>query len=210
MSMPVRPTLPSTSRAAAPPGRHRGRLRAHALRAGAAGGPARATPGARPAPRGEVVAAAAPGGGRGPVQTMAPCGRVEIAPVVQVSVGKSTVVRPPSPASRILLGNPMGSQAARPTEAKDKEKDDRRAGTGDDKLRPGVADLDVLLSPSEEVYLLGKSIGSTSVVLLDRDGKCTAFDVVVTMDTGALQSVIRSCCPRSRAFAWRPPSIPWC
>jgi len=199
MSMPVRPTL------AAPAVLQR---RLVAIAAACAlmpcalaqpEAPARATPGARPAPRGEVVAAAAPRAvAAAPVQTMAPCGRVEIAPVVQVSVGKSTVVRPPSPASRILLGNPMGSQAARPTEAKDKEKDDRRAGTGDDKLRPGVADLDVLLLSPSEVYLLGKSIGSTNVVLLDRDGKCTAFDVVVTMDTGALQSVIHQLLPEEQ------------
>src|SRR6478609_9183972 len=44
----------------------------------------------------------------------APCGRVEIAPAVQVSVGKSTVLRPGSPVRRVLLGNPEGSHAARP------------------------------------------------------------------------------------------------
>ncbi|HUG26556.1 type II and III secretion system protein family protein [Piscinibacter sp.] len=135
-----------------------------------------------------------------PVQVMAPCGRVEIAPVVQVSVGKSTVIRPPSPITRVLLGNPVGSRAARPAEAKDKAKD-TKADEGEaaaEALRPGVADLDVLLLSPNEVYLLGKSIGSTNVVLLDRSGQCTAFDVVVTMDTGALQSVLGQLMPEER------------
>jgi pilus assembly protein CpaC len=125
-----------------------------------------------------------------------PCGRVEIAPAVQLSVGKSTVIRPPSPVTRVLLGNPVNSQAGRPAESRGR--DDKREASSfqaDDKLRPGVADVDVLLLGPSEVYLLGKSIGSTNVVLLDRSGQCTAFDVVVNMDTGALQSIITQLLP---------------
>jgi len=133
-----------------------------------------------------------------PVQAMAPCGRVEIAPVVQVSVGKSTVIRPPSPIARVLLGNPVGSRAARPAEAKGKDTKADEGEAAAEALRPGVADLDVLLLSPSEVYLLGKSIGSTNVVLLDRSGQCTAFDVVVTMDTGALQSVLGQLMPEER------------
>ena len=49
--------------------------------------------------------------------------------------------------------------------------------------RPGVADVDVLCSSPNEVYLLGKTIGTTNVVMLDQEGRCTVFDVVVGMDT---------------------------
>jgi len=156
------------------------------------------------------VAAAAPASQRNAaaaavvssVSPTAPCGRVEIAPAVNVSVGKSTVIRPPNPITRILLGNPEGSRAARPVESKGKSKDDRDADSGgmsDDKSRPGVAELDVLLLSPTEVYLLGKSIGSTNVVLLDKAGQCTAFDVVVNMDTGALQSVIGQLLPEEKS-----------
>jgi len=135
------------------------------------------------------------------VQPMAPCGRVEIAPVVQVSVGKSTVLKPGSPVTRVLLGD-EGSRAARPTESKGKgkDKDDRDTDTGmtDDKTRPGVAKVDVLVLSPNEVYLLGKSIGSTNVVLLDQSGQCTAFDVVVTMDTASLQTVIGPLLPEEK------------
>jgi pilus assembly protein CpaC len=136
-----------------------------------------------------------------PVFPTAPCGRVDIAPVVQVSVGKSTVIKPTTPVARILLGNPDGSRAARPTVATNKEKnekDDKGDGGKDDKTRPGVADIDVLLLSPTEVYLLGRSIGSTNVVLLDKVGTCTAFDVVVNMDTNALQTIIGQLMPEEK------------
>jgi pilus assembly protein CpaC len=133
------------------------------------------------------------------VQPMAPCGRVEIAPVVQVSVGKSTVLKPTSPVTRVLLGNPEGSRAARPVEKTEKAgRDTDDTAVSQDTKRPGVAEVDVLLLSPTEVYLLGKTIGSTNVVLLDQAGRCTAFDVVVGMDTGALQTVIGQLLPNER------------
>lgn len=130
------------------------------------------------------------------VMPTAPCGRVEIAPVVQVSAGKSTVLRPAVPITRVLLGNPEGSRAARPAVSKGKEdKEPATGATGEDKQRPGVAEVDVLLLSPTEVYVLGKAIGSTNVVLLDERGQCTAFDVVVNMDTTALQTVIGQLLP---------------
>jgi pilus assembly protein CpaC len=151
----------------------------------------------RPAP----PAAPAPERMTVPVFPTAPCGRVDIAPVVQVSVGKSTVIKPTTPVARILLGNPDGSRAARPTVASSKEKNDKddKGSVGpEDKSRPGVADIDVLLLSPSEVYLLGRSIGSTNVVLLDKSGSCTAFDVVVNMDTNALQTIIGQLMPEEK------------
>ena len=123
------------------------------------------------------------------------CSRVNIAPLVQIPVGKSTVLRPTTPVTRILLGNPENARAARPAENADGKKDDGAKGGAAVDGRPGVADVDVLLLAPTEVYLLGKSIGSTNVVMLDRAGTCTAFDVVVGMDTTALQSVIGQLLP---------------
>lgn len=129
----------------------------------------------------------------------APCGRVEIAPVVQVGAGKSTVLRPATPIRRVLMGSAEGSRAARPVESKGK--DDAAVDAGkqsDDRLRPGVAAIDVLLLSPTEVYVLGRGIGSTNVVLIDERGQCTAFDVVVGMDTGALQTVIAQLLPEEK------------
>jgi pilus assembly protein CpaC len=126
-----------------------------------------------------------------------PCSRVDIAPAVQVSVGKSTVVKPSSPVTRILLGNPDGSHAARPVEAT-KEGEAAKGPSPESNRRPGVAEVDVLLLSPTEVYLLGKSIGTTNVVLLEKSGQCTAFDVVVGMDTAALQAVIGRLLPAEK------------
>ena len=127
------------------------------------------------------------------------CTRVEIGPLVQLPVGKSTVLRPKSPITRILLGNPENARAARPAEADGKKEDAGRAAATVD-TRPGVADVDVLLLAPTEVYLLGKSIGATNVVMLDRDGTCTAFDVVVGMDTTALQTVLATLLPNEKGI----------
>jgi pilus assembly protein CpaC len=131
------------------------------------------------------------------------CTRVEIGPLVQLPVGKSTVLRPASPITRILLGNPENARAARPAEAEGRKDDGGRAAATVD-TRPGVADVDVLLLAPTEVYLLGKSIGSTNVVMLDRDGTCTAFDVVVGMDTTALQSVLATLLPMEKGITVTP------
>jgi pilus assembly protein CpaC len=140
-----------------------------------------------------------------PVYPTSPCGRVDVAPVVQVAVGKSTVIRPASPVSRILVGNPVGSRAARPTEKVPKDgktpagnKDEAEQDSKADPLRPGVADVDVLLLSPTEVYVLGRTIGATNVVLLDRSGACTAFDVNVQMDTGGLQTLVGQLMPQER------------
>jgi pilus assembly protein CpaC len=126
---------------------------------------------------------------------VAPCGRVDIAPVVQVTVGKSTVIKPPSPITRILLGNPENSRAATPKEPTEKTDRVSVAALVSELRRPGVAELDIVLLSPSEVYVLGKSIGSTNVVLLDQAGRCTAFDVVVGMDTAALQNVLGQLLP---------------
>lgn len=132
-----------------------------------------------------------------PASPAALCSRVEIAPMVHIPVGKSTVLRPAAPVTRILLGNPENARAARPAETPDGKKDEGVKAPAVN-TRPGVADVDVLLLAPTEVYLLGKTIGSTNVVMLDRNGVCTAFDVVVGMDTLALQSVIGQLLPNEK------------
>ncbi|HYJ97017.1 MAG TPA: type II and III secretion system protein family protein [Burkholderiaceae bacterium] len=131
------------------------------------------------------------------------CTRVEIAPLVHLPVGKSTVLRPVSPVTRILLGNPENARAARPAENPEGKKEEGVKTPALD-TRPGVADVDVLLLAPTEVYLLGKTIGSTNIVMLDRSGACTAFDVVVGMDTTALQSMISQLLPNEKELRITP------
>lgn len=127
-------------------------------------------------------------------QDISPCNNVERGLDVRLAVGKSALIRPPIPVARLLVGNPQNTEAARPSEAK-----------GDDgkpalmampvKSRSGVAELDVLLLSPSEMYLLGKTVGTTNIVLLDRSGRCSMFDVIVGMDTAALKASLRELLP---------------
>lgn len=146
---------------------------------------------AAPAPTPTPVNAAGAGGGLR-------CNQVSVGPVLQVPVGKSVIVRPDTPMVRIILGNPDNASAARPSEGGA----DTKGGSGNTAAaaaasprRPGVADVDVLLLGPGELYLLGKSVGSTNVVTVDRRGGCTTYDIVVGMDTTALQTLLRQVLP---------------
>lgn len=58
---------------------------------------------------------------------------------------------------------------------------------------PAVADV-ILLNPSE-VYLLGKTVGATNVILWSKTGHSTVVDVIVGMDTAGLQGKLQQMMP---------------
>jgi pilus assembly protein CpaC len=131
------------------------------------------------------------------------CVSVRMAPLVEVPVGKSSVLRLPTPVTRILLGNPENARAARPADVPERRKDEGVKAPATDN-RPGVAEVDVLLLAPTEVVLLGKTIGSTNVVMLDDTGTCTAYDVVVGMDTRGLESVLARLLPGEKDIKVTP------
>lgn len=87
----------------------------------------------------------------------------EIGPAMTLVVGKSTLIRLPSPIERISVGN------------------------------PGIAD--VTLISSRELYLLGKTFGSTNVIMWRRNGPTTIIDVSVNADASALEQRLRTLLP---------------
>lgn len=125
----------------------------------------------------------------------APCNRVEVGPMVKIAVGKSTVVRPQAPVERIVLGNPEHAAAGSPKEGAKLDKAAAEAARDVGARRPQVADVDVLLLSPREIYLLGKTIGATNVVLVDRAGLCTVVDVTVSMDTATVAETLRELLP---------------
>ncbi len=130
------------------------------------------------------------------VASSSPCARVEMGPIVKLAVGKATVLKLESGVTRILLGNPDNSTAARPSDgAATAPGTQPAAGNQQNVRRPGVADVDVLLLSPREVYLLGKTVGSTNIALLDRTGQCTLLDVAVGMDTAALTASLKELMP---------------
>ena len=152
-----------------------------------------------------------------------PCSQgVEMGPLVKLAVGKAMLLKLETPIARVLLGNPENSQAAQPKSSVQNQvvvnvgRDDRQVsaaqpaaggqaggqsamgamGAQQNARRPGVADVDVLLLSPREVYLLGKTIGSTNIAMLDRSGRCTLLDVSVGMDTAALTASLKELLPQ--------------
>ena len=125
-----------------------------------------------------------------------PCSRVEMGQMVKLAVGKSTVLKLDTPVQRILLGNPENAQATKPSASAPNTPEPAGAsGNQQNTRRPGVADVDVLLLGPREVYLLGKSVGTTNIAMLDRSGQCTVIDVAVGMDTAALSASLKELMP---------------
>ena len=79
----------------------------------------------------------------------------ELATQMNLSEGKSTLMRLPYPVARLAVGDAK------------------------------VADV-ILINPSE-VYMLGKSIGSTNLILWNKANQATIIDIVVGVDSGALR-----------------------
>lgn len=87
----------------------------------------------------------------------------EMASSMNVTLGKSTLLRLPSAISRISVGN------------------------------PSVAD--VTLTGANEVYILGKMIGTTNIILWSRNGQTRVVDITVLMDAVALQAKLQEIMP---------------
>jgi pilus assembly protein CpaC len=125
-----------------------------------------------------------------------PCVQVEMGPTLKVAVGKATVLKLEAPVARILLGNPENVRATRPRENAQNPAGNQGMAAGQQNTqRPGVADVDVLLLSPREIYLLGKTVGSTNIAMLDRSGRCTVVDVVVGIDTVALTASLKELMP---------------
>ncbi|MGA1287620.1 MAG: type II and III secretion system protein family protein [Rubrivivax sp.] len=140
-----------------------------------------------------------------------PCRTVQAAEPVRVSVGKSIVWKPAAPVRRVVLGNPDRAPAALsgPAQAPG-DRDGEGAGlgraapAGAATRRPGVADVDLLLLSPGEIVLQARTLGSTNFVLVDGQGRCTALDVIVDLDTGALQTLVERLLPAEREIRITP------
>ena len=91
---------------------------------------------------------------------------------MNLTIGKSTLMRMPSAVSRVSLGN------------------------------PNVADV-TLISPTE-LYLLGKSYGSTNLIVWRKGSGPTAIDVNVNIDHGRMEDKIRELLPAEKEIRVRP------
>jgi len=106
--------------------------------------------------------AAKPTKAKSPVEAMGTepvgSGRTEFAPAMQLAEGKSNIIRLPSPAARVAVGDNH------------------------------VADV-ILLNP-RELYVLGRAVGTTNLILWQKSGDTVIADLTVSLDTVALQEGI--------------------
>ena len=100
-----------------------------------------------------------------PASTRAPTEAPLAEPVssMDVTLGKSVLLKLPAAAARLSVGNPE------------------------------VADV-MLIDPAQ-IYVLGKSIGTTNVILWTRGGQTAIINVTVFLDAAALQSKLRELMP---------------
>lgn len=107
-----------------------------------------------------------------PASARRQCSEVQSGPVIRLSVGKSHRYRPVSPVARIVMGNPEGTDA-----------------------KSGAASVNALLLGPNEIFLQARSQGSTNILMLGRDGRCTMLDVAVGADPTPMQGAIDTMLP---------------
>ena len=95
-----------------------------------------------------------------------------VGPALNLTIGKSTMMRLPSAITRISVGNPT------------------------------VAD--VTLISASELYLLGKTYGSTNLIIWRKGAGPTAIDVNVNIDVARMEAKIRELLPNEKGITVRP------
>ena len=144
--------------------------------------------------------AAVENGVRSPSHSSAPlkpCTSVIIEPPSLVLLGKSTLVKLNTPATRILVGgtSPGPGRAGKPVEGTG----DKNAATAQNQSAvantDSIADVDVILLSPTELFFIGKRSGSMNIVLQSADGRCSIKDVIVTIDPQTLQAKLAELMP---------------
>jgi len=128
---------------------------------------------------------------------LTPCSSITIAEPQRVTLGKSTLVPLPSPVVRMVVGGLGSGTAGRPVEG-DKAANAPAAASGES--RNGVADADIMLLSPNELYVLGKRVGSMNLILQGRDNRCTVMDLAVTMDSNSLQAKFAELMPMEKGI----------
>lgn len=131
------------------------------------------------------------------------CTSVKVDTPSQITLGKSTVVRLNTPATRMVVGGLSSTRAGKPVEMVE----DRNLPPGQRQMMlpisDSIADVDVMLLSPTELFFLGKRAGSMNVVLQGADGECTVKDLIVTIDPGALQARLADLMPEETGIKVR-------
>ena len=168
---------------------------------------------AMPAPAGmaqppQPLSAASPSPSPSGIGSLQPCSSVSVDPPMQITLGKSSVLRLSAPIVRMVVG---GAAAGRPYS----HNSPAGAGTLADAaglsqaslqrppLADGVAQVDVMLLGPTEVFLLGRRPGAMNLVMQSADGRCLVRDLNVAVDPDLLQLKLAELLPGERAIQVR-------
>lgn len=127
-----------------------------------------------------------------------PCSSVEVDPKpTMVILGKTTVVRLDKPVVRMIVGGQPSTRAAGAAGSTAENQNADSNGNGADAKSPQapagkdempfVSDVEITLLSPTEMFVLGRKSGSMNVVLQRADGQCLVKDIIVTIDSQALQ-----------------------
>ncbi|UUZ47587.1 pilus assembly protein N-terminal domain-containing protein [Massilia sp. B-10] len=67
---------------------------------------------------------------------------------------------------------------------------------------------DVILLNKNEVYMVGKAVGSTNLILWNKNNDATIIDLSVVMDTACCAPASMHCCRTRKTFRSAPPPTP--
>ncbi len=136
-----------------------------------------------------------------------PCSSIAMSSTATITLGKSTLVRLPQPAIRVLIGGLPGGASGKPVPESGGAKaggirvsTQPQASTGPNTSTNGVGDSDVMLLSPSELYLLGKRAGTMNVIVQSRNGQCTVLDVTVAVDPTAMQSELDLLLPEDKGI----------
>jgi pilus assembly protein CpaC len=117
-------------------------------------------------------------------------------PPSYVTLGKSSIIRLPTPIARMLVGGQPSSRTAAPVSPVP------AAGQPMVPVVPvrnpdleGVGSVDITLLSPTELFFLGKKAGSMNVILQSADGHCFIRDIIIAVDPGTLQAKLGELMP---------------
>lgn len=124
-----------------------------------------------------------------PAQTVDAQKMVMVKTSVQLPSSSSTGLATVGPALELVIGKSTLMHLPSPIE---------RISLGN----PGIADVS-LISPTE-LYLLGKTYGSTNILIWRKGAETTAFDVNVSIDADRMERKLRELLPDEKGIRVRP------
>lgn len=133
------------------------------------------------------------------------CTSTEVDPPASVTLGKSTVISLPYSVARIVAGGhpevsrpaaaPAAGTGASATPAGAPAGGGISAAPTTGTREDGVSEVSITLLGPRELFVLGRKAGAMNLILQGTDGRCHVKDIVVTVDPGALRSMLTALMP---------------